>query len=188
MNIIDLNEDCLDYIFNYLDLENITKLNKINNEFNELINNNNNLWKNIFFKIYKNVSEKYLEEDYFSEKIKKEDIDWKSILYLFSKSNLLLVVIGGSAYYDKQFNIINKDEFTIGRSRKNDLNYLYCNEISRFHITIIRKYGHYWLLDKNSSNGTRINDMEVPYNVMIKLKNKDVIEIGFLKIRIYYIL
>ena len=72
--------------------------------------------------------------------------------------------------------IINKDEFTIGRSRKNDLNYLYCNEISRFHITIIRKYGHYWLLDKNSSNGTRINDIEVPYNVMIKLKNKDVIE------------
>ena len=32
--------------------------------------------------------------------------------------------------------------------QENDLNYLYCNEISRFHITIIRKYGHYWLLIK----------------------------------------
>ena len=188
MNILDLNEDCLENIFNFLDLENLNKINKINSEFNKLIDNNNYLWKKIFFKIYKNVSLKYLEEDYFSEKIIKDAFDWKNMLYLFSKSNLLLVVVGGSTYYNRQLNIINKDEFTIGRSRKNDLNYLYCDEISRFHISIIKKYGHYWLLDNNSSNGTRINNILVPYNVMVKLINKDVIEIGFLKIKIFYIL
>jgi hypothetical protein len=188
MNILDLNEDCLENIFNFLDLENLNKINKINSEFNELIDNNNYLWKNIFLKIYKNVSLKYLVEDYFSEEIIEDTFDWKNMLYLFSKSNLLLVVVGGSTYYNRQLTIISKDQYTIGRSRKNDLTYLYCDEISRFHISIIKKYGHYWLLDNNSSNGTRINNILVPYNVMVKLINKDVIEIGFLKIKIFYIL
>ena len=64
---------------------------------------------------------------------------------------------------------------------------LYDEAVSRKHCKIIYLYGHYWIIDLSSSNGTKINDKYIPFNILIKLNNYDIINLGITSFRINYI-
>ncbi|MBD3344381.1 MAG: FHA domain-containing protein [Chitinivibrionales bacterium] len=69
--------------------------------------------------------------------------------------------------------IINRDEISIGRSRKNTIS-IANNAISRHHVRIVRENGQYILSDLGSLNGTYVNGKRVD---SVELSNSDKISI-----------
>ena len=68
-------------------------------------------------------------------------------------------------------------KITIGRSKKNDI---IIDDIlaSRFHAEIHKiKYG-YFIKDKDSTNGTQVNNKIIPQDKYVKLNENDIIKIG----------
>jgi pSer/pThr/pTyr-binding forkhead associated (FHA) protein len=73
---------------------------------------------------------------------------------------------------------IEREETSIGRRDDNQI-CLFDGLISKYHA-IIRKEddGKYYIRDKNSANGIRINEKTIEPAKMILLNNNDMIEIG----------
>lgn len=70
---------------------------------------------------------------------------------------------------------IHKMPFTIGRNPNADLT-LEENTINDLHAVIIEREEHYYVVDKNSLNGTYVNGREVPKNGELEIVYDDVIE------------
>jgi hypothetical protein len=192
MLLTDLNDDCFEQISKHLDLADYIKFSKVNIEINSLLQQNhlqqNYLWKQFFIKTYRNVSEQYLINRFFLNTIPDKKINWKDTIKLFSHSNLLLKIIKSQYYSPRAFIINNKNKVCkIGRSRSNNIDLLYDEIVSRFHCKIMHLYGHYWIQDVSSSNGTKINNKYIPFNILVKLNNNDVISFGRTYLKINYI-
>ena len=74
---------------------------------------------------------------------------------------------------------INKPVFKVGKENaKVDL---YVNNnptVSRIHVHIITKNGHYYIIDQNSTNRTFVNGIHVPPQVEYKLRDGDEIKLS----------
>lgn len=57
--------------------------------------------------------------------------------------------------------LIDKPEFTLGKSEKCDGILVFNDEISREHCKIIWRNGVYFIVDLNSTNSTCLNGMEL---------------------------
>ncbi|MBN1699153.1 MAG: FHA domain-containing protein [Spirochaetales bacterium] len=68
-------------------------------------------------------------------------------------------------------------EITIGRDRSNCI-VVEDNMVSRFHAVIQKIKNAYFIKDLKSTNGTKVNGVDVPKDKYIKLKKCDVIQIG----------
>lgn len=77
---------------------------------------------------------------------------------------------------------VDKDEFMIGRSRHCDL-HLDDKAVSRKHAVISRKDGGCEILDRNSRNGTKLNDSTVSGRSL--LAEGDTVTIGPFELRFY---
>ncbi|KAI8818372.1 uncharacterized protein EV422DRAFT_182831 [Fimicolochytrium jonesii] len=69
------------------------------------------------------------------------------------------------------------DETTVGRRDDNNIS-LPCARISKYHGLIVKGEQGYYLRDKNSSNGIRVNDKLIAPNTPHLLRENDKIEIG----------
>lgn len=74
----------------------------------------------------------------------------------------------------KQKEFYFKNSFSVGRSKECSIQ---LNEagVSRFHIDVILNEGNWWIVDKNSSNGTYVNGSKIQ---KIELKNAASIQLG----------
>ncbi len=73
--------------------------------------------------------------------------------------------------------ILNKKVFTLGRSENSD--YTVDNEaVSFFHAEIHMIDKDYYIVDKKSSNGTYINDEEIPFETKVLLKDNYKVELA----------
>ncbi|KAI9331254.1 hypothetical protein DFJ73DRAFT_85730 [Zopfochytrium polystomum] len=70
-----------------------------------------------------------------------------------------------------------RDETTIGRKEGNNI-VLLCSKISKYHAVIQRGENGFYLKDKNSSNGVRVNNLAVNPARPHKLVDGDKIQIG----------
>jgi pSer/pThr/pTyr-binding forkhead associated (FHA) protein len=66
---------------------------------------------------------------------------------------------------------------TIGREKSNCI-VVDDTMVSRFHAVIQKIKNAYFIKDLNSTNGTKVNGLNVPKDKYIKLKKNDVIQIG----------
>ncbi|BBO91082.1 FHA domain-containing protein [Desulfosarcina ovata] len=66
----------------------------------------------------------------------------------------------------------DKARVTVGRDGKNDL-LLATATVSNLHATIEYRDGAFYLEDQRSTNGTRLNDHQVPANTPLRLKSGD---------------
>jgi ATP-dependent protease HslVU (ClpYQ) ATPase subunit len=87
-----------------------------------------------------------------------------------SKTEAMYLVFAG-----KNIPLITK--ISIGRSRKNDI---IIDDIlaSRFHAVIQKIKSEFFIKDTDSTNGTFLNDKELPKDKYVKLKENDIIKIG----------
>ncbi|MFM1514362.1 FHA domain-containing protein [Helcococcus ovis] len=77
-------------------------------------------------------------------------------------------------------NYLLENNTSIGRALNNDI-VLSGDVISKYHAEIVKSSDNYYLVDKNSSNGTFLNGEFVNKNY--QLINDDIIEIGEYKIK-----
>lgn len=68
-------------------------------------------------------------------------------------------------------------EITIGRGKENHI-YLDDVLVSRNHAIIQKINNSYFIKDLGSTNGTFVNDKQVPANKYVKLKKNDVLRAG----------
>ncbi|MCW5959885.1 MAG: FHA domain-containing protein [Pyrinomonadaceae bacterium] len=83
--------------------------------------------------------------------------------------------IGRLKLDEKEF-LLSERITTIGRTSDNLISFSTDSNISRYHAEIENRYGDYWLIDLNSSNGTSINGTAV--NSEILLTEGDQISLG----------
>ncbi len=85
----------------------------------------------------------------------------------------------GRLVYDGSSNeddfIINKDVFHIGTARENDA-VLKARTVSGTHAKIQKEGNDFFLIDKNSTNGSFVNSNPIPYRKPYKLKPMDIIK------------
>ncbi|MCM1288720.1 MAG: FHA domain-containing protein [Clostridium sp.] len=67
---------------------------------------------------------------------------------------------------------INKSKFTIGKN-SGDIDLSGYSMLSRTHCEIINSDGNYYIIDKNSTNGTYVNNSRIPSEKMIPIKSGD---------------
>lgn len=67
---------------------------------------------------------------------------------------------------------INKSKFVIGKS-SGDVDLSGYNMLSRVHCEIVNSDGNYYIIDKNSTNGTYVNNSRIPSEKMIPIKSGD---------------
>ncbi|KNY25073.1 DUF6382 domain-containing protein [Pseudobacteroides cellulosolvens] len=77
--------------------------------------------------------------------------------------------------------IINKDSFLIGRLKSEVDCEINNTSISKIHTEIIKRDGHFFIKDLNSSNGTYVNSERIKSNFEIEIKNHDIIGIANLE-------
>ncbi|MDY6934731.1 MAG: FHA domain-containing protein [Spirochaetota bacterium] len=85
-----------------------------------------------------------------------------------SKSRCLL-------FNGKEIPLVGK--ITMGRDSKNAF-VINDNMASRFHAVIQKIKDDYFIKDLNSTNGTFVNEMQVPKEKYVKLYDNDIIRIG----------
>lgn len=103
-------------------------------------------------------------------------LDIRNIDYSIKKKVAYIIVKDNNKEETRyRLEAVNK----IGRSITNDI-VLNSNLVSKEHADIIESDGSYFIIDKNSSNGTFVNGQIVDSN--IELLNGDIIEIGDYKI------
>lgn len=57
---------------------------------------------------------------------------------------------------------------TLGRTSENDVSFPEDSNVSRYHAEIESKFGDYWLIDLQSSNGTTVNGNRITSEVLLK--------------------
>lgn len=78
---------------------------------------------------------------------------------------------------------INKPVFKIGRSRDNDIT-INDTSVSQVHARINKRGNMYFVSDLKSTNGTSVNDEQIPALKETPLKPGDIITIGLFKLRV----
>lgn len=63
---------------------------------------------------------------------------------------------------------ISADVTTLGRASDNDISFSDDSNVSRYHAEIEDRFGDYWLIDLNSSNGTTVNGSPVDPEVLLQ--------------------
>jgi len=79
---------------------------------------------------------------------------------------------------------LSNKNFSIGRDKSNQL-IIADPKVSRFHALVNFEDGEAYIKDTNSSNGTYVNDVQIPPNVKHKLKDGDKIKLGTTVITFY---
>lgn len=87
------------------------------------------------------------------------------------------VILNGNTA-NREFTI-DRNEISLGRDQTNDL-CLSDKSVSRHHATVVKISNRYFLHDAGSTNGTRLNGIEINKHI---LKNADEIDIGKYKLR-----
>lgn len=77
-----------------------------------------------------------------------------------SQLRVAMLLIGGNRYH------LTKDVTTVGRSSDNDI-VLPTGDVSRHHARFEYASNHLWLVDLNSTNGTRLNDAPIANRVSV---------------------
>ncbi len=93
-----------------------------------------------------------------------------------SKSEALYIMFG-----DENIPIATK--ISIGRDKKSDI-IVDDGLASREHAIIQKIKEAYYIKDLNSTNGTLLNEKELPQDRYVKLNQKDIIQIGRIKLTI----
>ena len=75
-------------------------------------------------------------------------------------------------------------QITIGRSRKNNI-YVNDNLASRNHALVQKVKSAYYIKDLDSTNGTSVNDEQIPRGKYVRLYKGDVVKIGRTEITIH---
>ena len=75
-------------------------------------------------------------------------------------------------------------QITIGRSRKNHI-YINDNLASREHALVQKVKSAYYIKDLDSTNGTCVNNEQIPRGKYVKLRRGDVVKIGRTEITIH---
>ncbi len=74
--------------------------------------------------------------------------------------------------------IINKDSFLIGRLKTEVDCEINNTSVSKIHTEIIKRDGHFFIKDLNSSNGTYVNSERIKSNFEVEIKKHDIIGIA----------
>lgn len=74
--------------------------------------------------------------------------------------------------------IINKDSFLIGRLKSEVDCEINNTSVSKIHTEIIKRDGHIFIKDLNSSNGTYVNSERIKSNFEVEIKKHDIIGIA----------
>ncbi len=74
----------------------------------------------------------------------------------------------------RQTIMLNREVITIGRSRDNQI-VIDDHAVSRYHLQLRLRFGHYTVFDSQSHSGTYVNDVKIKEH---NLQNGDVIRIG----------
>ena len=74
-------------------------------------------------------------------------------------------------------------QITIGRSRKNNIR-INDNLASRNHALVQKVKNAYYIKDLDSTNGTYVNNKQIPRGKYVKLHRRDVLKIGRTEITI----
>ncbi|MNJ96853.1 FHA domain protein [compost metagenome] len=72
---------------------------------------------------------------------------------------------------------VNKDSFTVGRSLDCDIS-LNDSLVSRVHLVVSRRWNQIWIEDKNSSNGTFLNDTKIVQSSPVNVVASDKLRMG----------
>jgi pSer/pThr/pTyr-binding forkhead associated (FHA) protein len=75
-------------------------------------------------------------------------------------------------------NVPAAGKITIGRARTNAICLDDDNMVSREHAVIQKLKYAYFIKDLNSTNGTWVNDQQVPRDKYMRIRNQDIIRIG----------
>ncbi len=70
-------------------------------------------------------------------------------------------------FEDREFTL-NQGVTTLGRVADNDVSFPQDSNISRYHAEIEERFGDYWLIDLQSSNGTTVNGEPVKTEVLLQ--------------------
>lgn len=70
-------------------------------------------------------------------------------------------------FSDREFTL-NQGVTTLGRVADNDVSFSEDSNISRYHAEIEERFGDYWLIDLQSSNGTTVNGERVEREVLLQ--------------------
>ncbi|KAJ3078423.1 hypothetical protein HK102_004522 [Quaeritorhiza haematococci] len=79
---------------------------------------------------------------------------------------------------------LHREETGIGRKEDNHI-VLTCAKISKYHAYVKRKDNKYYLFDRNSSNGVKVNDVLIEPSQLYELQDGDVIMIGTISLTFY---
>lgn len=70
--------------------------------------------------------------------------------------------------FNEQEFTLNNGVTTLGRVSDNDVSFSEDSNISRYHAEIEERFGDYWLIDLQSSNGTTVNGVTVEKEVLLQ--------------------
>ena len=87
------------------------------------------------------------------------------------------LIVLSSQFRGKQFELTN-DMYTVGRSEERDI-CIKDSSLSSYHCDIIRNGDTYVVRDNNSTNGTKINNVQISEQVLM---NSDIIQFGGIEV------
>ena len=67
---------------------------------------------------------------------------------------------------------------TLGRASDNDVAFPEDSNVSRYHAEVECRFGEYWLIDLNSSNGTKLNGVAVKSDVPLSEGDEILLDAG----------
>lgn len=81
---------------------------------------------------------------------------------------------------------VDKDIFIIGKGKASDYIVVGNNAVSRNHITVITRDGHYYISDNHSTNHTYINDEQIESDKEYEITSGDKIVLGNEEFKIFW--
>lgn len=76
---------------------------------------------------------------------------------------------------------LNRDSMSAGRNDQRDI-CIKDGSISSYHCDFVRRDGIYYIVDHNSTNGTRLNNVPLAPNEPAALKNSDLLQLGNIEV------
>ena len=76
---------------------------------------------------------------------------------------------------------LDKDSMSAGRSDQRDI-CIKDGSVSSYHCDFVRKDGTYFVVDHDSTNGTRLNNVPLAPNEPAALKNSDLLQLGNIEV------
>lgn len=76
---------------------------------------------------------------------------------------------------------LDKDEMSAGRNDQRDI-CIKDGSVSSYHCDFVHKDGTYYIVDHDSTNGTRLNNVPLTPNEPAALKNSDLLQLGNIEV------